>query len=405
MFLSNFFFFFFFFLFRVIDKYFDTVGGLNTASQQEMNSLKGKLLSQRKTILLKQWALFVEKNPNCSVGERNKVADGNENENGNKNENKNENQRIDQQSHEGDVRSICGKNVVVNKEDNYQSKVKGQYQGQYRDQYRDQNKGASERNFHHYNGYVEMTDEISNSKGGLAQEHKVLQPTQRTDYQASSNFPSTQSESQFQSRYLQSHLQDQCNPYSCPTAAVLSSSQSASILNPYSQSQLQSQHPSHTQSLSTLQPPSSPYSQMIPQSTSVALPNMKSQARTQALSYPYTRSKVHDFHGQQTTNSQSMSAGQYQQQTTINVRTERDSTHQNMKQIWTSENINPSLPISLSLSLSPFLSPPAWLLRHIEDPSMALKGINTHPIMQLVSQHRLCAITKNLCSKFLLEQS
>ena len=113
----------------MIDKYFDKVGGLNTASQQEMNSLKGKLLSQRKTILLKQWALFVEKNPNCSVGERNKVADGNENENGNKNENKNENQRIDQQSHEGDVRSICGKNVVVNKEDNYQSKVKGQYHG------------------------------------------------------------------------------------------------------------------------------------------------------------------------------------------------------------------------------------------------------------------------------------
>ena len=57
-----------------------------------MNSLKGKLLLQRKTILLKQWALFVEKNPNYSVGERNKVADENEN----KNENKNE--RIDQHS-------------------------------------------------------------------------------------------------------------------------------------------------------------------------------------------------------------------------------------------------------------------------------------------------------------------
>ena len=103
----------------MIDKYFDTVGGLNTASQQDMNTLKGKLLSQRKKIFLHQWELFVEKNPKCVEEKRKIFADGSKNES--------ENEINGHQS--------LGRTKILgleSKEDNYQSKVKGQYQGQYR---------------------------------------------------------------------------------------------------------------------------------------------------------------------------------------------------------------------------------------------------------------------------------
>ena len=197
----------------MIDKYFDTVGGLNTASQQDMNSLKGKLLSQRKKIFLNQWELFVEKNPKCLEEKRKIFTD--------ESKSKSENEMNGYQS--------LGRNKMLeSKEDNYQSKVKGQYQGQYREQYRDQNKEErNQANFLNSNSNVEMTGTISNFRGGLGQDQKILQHTQRTDYKTSSNFPPTQSQPQSHSQShfqsFPSNLQSQYNPYSNPTAVILSS--------------------------------------------------------------------------------------------------------------------------------------------------------------------------------------
>lgn len=432
------------------------IGGVNPASPQEMNTLKDKLLQQRKKILLEQWTLFVTRNPNCMEVQKNTEREGKEIKNQIE---VNENKIVN-------TLSIYHNNLVDEKEDDYQSKVKGQYRGQYREEYRDQSKEEGFRGFglrssvvhesrnnemfsndriyapyRNISQYSDNQTEFTEQRQGkqIAPNIQHIQLTQQKCNQPSSNSPSTHP-----------LFQPQSNPYSNPSSALLPSSQSLPISHstskPYShaspvpqsqsrqyQHQLQPHHPylssqptsgtssgsssgSTAESRVQVQVPSRLYSRSqvphvqeqhalpVHQMTSAATPmtSMVTMAQVPHSQSAYTIKSTDQRQRQQ----RMYDTAQYQQNPTQQHPTQQHPTQQyptQQQSLWAQDNIHPSHPLQsntpLPLALS--LSPPTWLLRHINDPTMAHLGISNHPLMRLVFQHRLSVVTKNLCGTYI----